>query len=68
MYHNCALVEITGASGGSLDHLPEMLVADINNGCMTPRTNAETDFPEPGPEVHYGDGEYPLRMPEGSCL
>lgn len=67
MYHNCALVEIEG-NGSGIDHLPNMLVADIDNGCLTPRTNAETDFPDPGEDVVYGDREYPLRMPEGNCL
>jgi len=67
MYHNCALVEITGEGGKGLDHLPEMLVANVGRGCSTPRTDAETDFPNPGPEVEKGDGAYPLRMPEGNC-
>lgn len=67
MYHNCALVEIEG-NGSGIDHLPNMLVANVGNGCSTPRTNAETAFPDPGEVVVAGDGEYELRMPEGNCL
>ena len=46
---------------------PTMLVADDSNGCLTPRTDAELKYPEPGPEEVVGDGEYPLRLPEGRC-
>lgn len=67
MYHNCAVVEITGGSGAGLDHLPEMLVADVGNGCLTVRKDAETQFPNPGEDVELGDGEYPLALPEGNC-
>jgi hypothetical protein len=44
-----------------------MLVADIGNGCLTPSTNAELKFPEPGPDVVQGDGEYPLQLPSGNA-
>jgi hypothetical protein len=47
---------------------PTMLVADDGNGCLTPRTDAELKYPEPGPEVVTSDGEYPLRLPEGHCM
>jgi hypothetical protein len=47
---------------------PTMLVADDGRGCLTPRTDAELKFPEPGAEVVTGDGEYPLRLPEGHCM
>ncbi|KAF1986850.1 lytic polysaccharide monooxygenase [Aulographum hederae CBS 113979] len=46
---------------------PLMLLADIDNGCSTPRTTAELKYPEPGPDVVEGDGEYPLELPAGSC-
>lgn len=46
---------------------PLMLMADVDNGCLTPKTNAELKFPEPGYEVVSGDGEYPLKLPEGDC-
>jgi hypothetical protein len=46
---------------------PLMLVADDGNGCLTPRTDAELKFPEPGPDVVSGDGEYPLLLPSGNC-
>ncbi|KAK3065506.1 hypothetical protein LTS18_006217 [Coniosporium uncinatum] len=46
---------------------PEMLIADTNNGCETPKTNAELKYPNPGPDVVEGDGEYPLEEPTGDC-
>lgn len=46
---------------------PTMLVADVGKGCLTPLTDAELKYPEPGPEMVTGDGEYPLRLPEGDC-
>ena len=48
---------------------PGMLFADIGNGCLTPRTSAELKYPNPGPEVFEGDGEYPLELPTpaGKC-
>lgn len=51
----------------SLFARPMMLVPDDGNGCLTPLTNAELKYPEPGPEVVTGDGEYPLLLPEGHC-
>ena len=46
---------------------PMMLVADDGNGCLTPMTDTELKYPEPGLEVIMGDGEYPLSLPEGNC-
>ncbi|KAK4896235.1 hypothetical protein LTR27_005757 [Elasticomyces elasticus] len=46
---------------------PEMLVADDGNGCLTPHTTAELKYPQPGPDVVAGDGEYPLELPYGTC-
>ncbi|KAI9741409.1 MAG: hypothetical protein M1835_003110 [Candelina submexicana] len=42
---------------------PGILVADIGNGCLTARTTAEVKYPNPGPDVVQGDGEYPLSLP-----
>lgn len=67
MYHNCAKITVTGGGYG-IDNLPNILVADINNGCLTPLTTAETKFPHPGEFVEYGDGEYPLELPTGTCV
>jgi hypothetical protein len=39
-----------------------MLVAENCNGYLTPSTDAELKYPEPG-----SDGEYPLRLPSGNC-
>ncbi|OXV08724.1 hypothetical protein Egran_03513 [Elaphomyces granulatus] len=42
---------------------PSFLIADIDNGCLTPKTSAEVKYPNPGPDVLIGDGEYPLDLP-----
>lgn len=46
---------------------PMMLVADDGKSRLTPMTDAELKYPEPGPEAVTGDGEYPLRLSEGDC-
>ncbi|KAL1959447.1 hypothetical protein VTO42DRAFT_1892 [Malbranchea cinnamomea] len=43
---------------------PNFLVANIGNGCTTSQEAAEVKFPNPGPDVVEGDGEYPLELPE----
>jgi hypothetical protein len=42
---------------------PSMLMVDVDNGCVSPRTTAELKYPNPGPEVVKGDGVYPLELP-----
>ncbi|OCK75599.1 lytic polysaccharide monooxygenase [Lepidopterella palustris CBS 459.81] len=42
---------------------PQMLLADIDNGCESVKTTHELKYPNPGPDVVQGDGEYPLAMP-----
>ncbi len=42
---------------------PAFLVADTDNGCLTVRGTAEVKYPNPGPDVVTGDGEYPLALP-----
>jgi hypothetical protein len=46
---------------------PLMLIDDISNGCETPKTTAELKYPNPGPDIVEGDGEYPLQLPSGNC-
>jgi hypothetical protein len=46
---------------------PTMLFADVNNGWLSPLTTAELKYPNPGPDVVEGDGEYPLQLPTGNC-
>jgi hypothetical protein len=46
---------------------PEMFVPNYAAGCVTPKTNAELQFPDPGPDVVKGDGEYPVELPSGNC-
>lgn len=80
---NCAAVEITTSSGYGIVprrellsrvsepvawvDRPEMLVADDENGCLTPHTTAELKYPNPGPDFVRGDGVYPLELPSGNC-
>ncbi|KAF1811503.1 hypothetical protein P152DRAFT_459441 [Eremomyces bilateralis CBS 781.70] len=47
---------------------PEMLAVNVGNGCTSPRENAELKYPNPGPDVVEGDGEYPLELPQGNCV
>ena len=42
---------------------PAFLIADTDNGCTTVRGSAEVKYPNPGPDVVPGDGEYPLALP-----
>jgi len=46
---------------------PLIFVADVDNGCETPHTTAELQYPDPGPDVVMGDGAYPLALPSGNC-
>ncbi|ETN41984.1 uncharacterized protein HMPREF1541_03923 [Cyphellophora europaea CBS 101466] len=69
MYQNCARVQIAGAAPSqrhrrgpgsymskrqsSMDELPDMFTCNIGNGCMTVE-GREVVFPDPGPNVVYG--------------
>jgi hypothetical protein len=48
---------------------PYMFFANINNGCYSPKTDWELQYPMPGPvdDVVLGDCEYPLELPCGTC-
>ena len=46
---------------------PLMFIADDGNGCSTPKSTAELKYPDPGPNVVSGDGEYPVELPKGEC-
>ncbi|ODH46736.1 hypothetical protein GX48_07192 [Paracoccidioides brasiliensis] len=48
----------------SFSDRPSFLFANINNGCWTPKANFELKYPNPGPDVMQGDGEYQLKLPE----
>ncbi|RPA97996.1 hypothetical protein L873DRAFT_1844417 [Choiromyces venosus 120613-1] len=74
MYMSCSPITIQpGSSPGKkefLDTLPEILVADIGNGCSTPAGHsAEVLFPNPGTAVESitTRKEYPLELPKGNC-
>ncbi|KAI9808230.1 MAG: hypothetical protein M1825_004687 [Sarcosagium campestre] len=66
-HHHKGGVHIQERRDVSFNDRPGMLFADINNGCFTPHTTAETRFADPGPDVVEGDGEYPLETPTGDC-
>jgi hypothetical protein len=63
-----AVVEKRGASTVAFTSRPLMFIADPKHGCDTPHTSAELKFPDPGPDVVQGDGEYPLALPGGTCM
>lgn len=49
MYMNCASIEITGGGSG-LSTYPDILVANIGNGCSTV-DNKDVEIPNPGKDV-----------------
>lgn len=66
MYMNCAIVSIEGSSTStsSFSSRPEILVANVGNGCSTTE-GSDVEFPNPGPSVSSeGSGTAP---PSGSC-
>ena len=66
-YMNCGAIELTGTSGdqSNFDALPDMLVANINNGCTT-EEGFDYTYPNPGDSVEkLGSG--PFTTPQGSC-
>jgi hypothetical protein len=46
---------------------PSMLFAIAANGCNSPKTIAELKYPNPGPTLVEGDGDYPVELPSGNC-
>jgi hypothetical protein len=65
MYMNCAKVSVSGGQN-QLSQLPNMLVANINNGCSSTE-GFNIDFPDPGKYVQKeATLNYPLKAPVGS--
>ena len=69
---NCAAITITPSANSAAapsvpySQRPGPLIADIpepDNGCHTVKTTAEVKYPNPGPDVVEGDGQYPLALP-----
>ncbi|KAH0558548.1 hypothetical protein GP486_004797 [Trichoglossum hirsutum] len=66
---NCAVITITEGADDTptpstpFNQRPFMLLADVGNGCLTPKTTTEVMYPNPGPDVVMGDGEYALELP-----
>ncbi|KAK1826772.1 putative chitin domain 3 protein [Podospora conica] len=66
-YMNCAPVTLTGTSGdkSNYDALPDMLVANIGNGCTT-EEGKDYKYPNAGKSVQsFARGE--LALPIGNC-
>jgi hypothetical protein len=57
------------ASSVQYPQRPEMFFANMDNGCYSPKTHWELQYPNPGPEddVVLGDCMYPLDLPCGAC-
>jgi hypothetical protein len=68
MYMNCAPIEVTGGSGSvSLDSLPDMLVANVGNGCGTTE-GQDIAFPNPGNDVdRFNGATEAFGPPVGTC-
>lgn len=66
-HQRSALTKREDSKSVAFNERPGFLVADIDNGCTTPKTKAEVKYPDPGPDVEKGDGEYPLELPSGKC-
>jgi hypothetical protein len=67
LYMNCAPIEVTGGASdkSAFEALPDMLVANIGEGCTTAQ-NFATKFPNPGAEVQEG-ATNDQKPPTGSC-
>jgi hypothetical protein len=66
-YMNCAPVTLTGAGGpkSNWESLPDMLVANIGNGCTT-EEGKDYKYPNPGnSKQSFASGE--LVFPQGNC-
>ncbi len=69
MYMNCAPVKLTGSGGdkSNFDKLPEILKANIGNGCSTTE-GTDIEFPNPGDSVvNLNVGTTVFAGPVGSC-
>jgi hypothetical protein len=67
LYMNCAPIEVSGGASdkSAFEALPDMLVANIGDGCTTAQ-NFATKFPAPGSVVQEG-ATNDQKPPTGSC-
>jgi hypothetical protein len=67
LYMNCAPIEVSGGASdkSAFNALPDMLVANIGQGCTTAQ-NFATKFPNPGSAVQAG-ATNDQKPPTGSC-
>lgn len=69
MYMNCAPLTVTGNAGSAsfINGLPNMLVANIGNGCGTTE-GTDVQFPNPGSNVDQFNGATTVfKGPTGNC-
>ncbi|KAL5630070.1 hypothetical protein BROUX41_001676 [Berkeleyomyces rouxiae] len=69
MYMNCAHVTLDGTGGdkSTYNSLPDMMVANINNGCSTINAK-DVEFPDPGQYIQYFNGQTSaFEAPTGQC-
>ena len=68
MYMNCAAITIAGSGTSTLNNLPDMFVANVNNGCTTKEGN-DVEFPNPGADVERSPANNgaPTGAPVGNC-
>ncbi|KAF4584473.1 Chitin-binding, domain 3 [Ophiocordyceps camponoti-floridani] len=70
MYMNCAPVSVTGSggSGGFLNSLPDMFVANLGKGGCGTKEGTDVQFPNPGKDVdRFNGATSAFAPPVGSC-
>jgi len=65
MYMNCAAVTITGSGTSTLADRPDMMVANVGNGCAVP-DGTDVKFPNPGADLQV-ISQAKLGAPTGTC-
>lgn len=63
---NCAHVEIVDGGDGLPEEYPDMFIGEINQCKSQEFSNLE--FPNPGPQVEYGDSRWVDAGPVGQCF
>ncbi|KAF2270981.1 hypothetical protein CC78DRAFT_538680 [Lojkania enalia] len=68
LYMNCAPIEVTGGADDTtaFDALPDLLVANIGQGCTTV-ANKNTKFPNPGQNLLVDNKLADSELPTGDC-
>ncbi|KAF2738374.1 hypothetical protein EJ04DRAFT_428963 [Polyplosphaeria fusca] len=68
LYMNCAPIDVTGGASdtSAFDQLPDLLVANIGEGCTTV-ANMNTKFPNPGENLITDNSLAESQPPTGNC-